>query len=63
MDDETFLRHMEARHAEHMTLDVKPEPGMDHRRLQARPTWDVYHRALHKFEMSGQEHFHRRRRG
>lgn len=59
MSDENIIGHLERRHREHLKLEVKPEPGKKFRAFRCRPMWEIYHAALHKFAMSGDDHFHR----
>jgi hypothetical protein len=52
MDDETIIKHLEARHGESLKLQFRPEPDRVRKglpqRLFNRSTWEVYHRKLHE---------------
>jgi hypothetical protein len=52
MDDDTLMKHMEARHGENLALKFREEPDRKRRglprRLQNPETWRTYHRKLHE---------------
>jgi len=62
MDDETFIKHLQARHSEDLAMDFRSLPGRESepRRLNNPTTWRIYHGILHDWERwsEGQEHDH-----
>lgn len=60
MDDETFMRHMEHRHAGDLAMSFEREPDRAARRLRAPVEWRTYHETLHRMRPEGYEHEHLR---
>jgi hypothetical protein len=61
MDDETFLKHLERRHADECKFET-PGVGMTARRAMDAwlPTYRAFHDRLHKIEQPGQyDHTHK----
>jgi hypothetical protein len=50
MSDETFIRHLEARHSGDLAMEFKPMPGREGepRRLLTRIAHETYHDLLHR---------------
>lgn len=61
MDDESFILHMEKRHADALRLEFKVEPDRTERRVTSRSTWDIFHNKIHELDHDGKydDHFHR----
>jgi hypothetical protein len=57
MDDETLLRHFEARHADDLKLKF-PESGPE-RHLNDPKLWRTYHQTMHRLYPRKYEHSHR----
>lgn len=65
MDDETFIRHLEKRHGEDLSMEFKALPGREKqpRQLLTRIAHEAYHALLHAWAEEGREgrevdHFH-----
>lgn len=60
MDDETFIRHLEARHGQDLAMEFKPLPGKEGepRRLLTRIAHEAYHHILHNREGVEHDHHH-----
>jgi len=63
MDDETFMKHMENRHAEALKMEFTIEPDRTERRLHSPKEWRAYHDTLHRIQIYGDynDHYHEER--
>lgn len=58
MDDETFMKHLELRHAHELKMKFTVEPGSTGRRMRERKAWVAYHKALHRIATTQNNHWH-----
>lgn len=58
MDDETFMKHLELRHADQLKMRFTLEPGRAARRMRARPAWEAFHETIHRLDIGEPQHWH-----
>lgn len=58
MSDETFMRHLEMRHADQLKMRFLIEPGRTERRMRARPAWEAFHSTIHRLSIGEPTHWH-----
>ena len=58
MDDETFMKHFERRHAHELKMKFTTEPDQGKRRMRARAAWEAYHETIHRIATNRNNHWH-----
>lgn len=58
MSDETFMKHLEARHGHELKMKFTVEPGCTERRMRERPAWEAFHDAIHRIATTQNNHWH-----
>jgi hypothetical protein len=58
MDDETVMLHLEKRHGNDLSMEFKPEPDREERRMAAPAEWRTYHETMHRLNPNEYDHVH-----